>query len=421
MVSKARAWNGLWAVLLFLFLLFTSGGHRVGAQQLVLATHGVGTDNRAIEQEIVEEFEAKFGVDVEIVIFTSAEYEEKVISMILSGNPPDVMYSAARINGSYVGKSLVQSLNPFIERDSVFRLDEYFPSIIAGFTIDGEIYGIPRGNQPNVIFANLTQFAEAGLPSPTRDWTWDGEFLDAARRLTRDQTFGFHDGGILWPVVWAFGGSFLDQAESVYTLNQPPGVTALEFIAALSFEHGVSPGTQVNVGGPIPAFANGAVAMMSSNAAGSANPALQDLPFDWSVEEMPLGPAGRATAIDGAGYSIAATSRNPELAWELLKALTDEAGITSLTRAFNPGQVLPSHRSVAMSEHFLFAEGPLADRLPFIRALEYARLPYVGQEKWPELWSVLNGEAVQPIMRGDLSPQIALDAVQSKINAILEN
>ena len=419
MVSKIRPRRGLSILILFVSAILTLGSLGAHAQQLVLATHGVGIDNIAIEQEIVEKFEAEFGVDVELVIFTSAEYEEKIVSLIVSGNPPDVMYSAARINGSYVGKSLVQSLNPFIERDGDFSLDAYFPSILAGFTIDGQIYGIPRGNQPNVMFLNLTKFAEAGLAAPSRDWTWHGEFLDAARRLTTQQTMGFHDAGILWPVVWAFGGAFLNEVETEYTLNQPAGVAALEFIASLSLEHGVSPGVMVNVGGNIPAFANGAVAMMSTNAAGSANPAMQGLPFDWAVEEMPVGPAGRATVIDGAGYSIAATARNPELAWELIKALTDEAGISSLTRAFNPGQVLPSHRSVAMSEDFLYAPGEPADRMPFIRALEYARLPYVGKEKWPEIWSVLNSEAIQPIMRGDLSPQIALDSVVQKINAIL--
>ena len=399
------------------------------AQKLILATHGVGTDNHAIEQEIADAFAKEHGVEVDLVIFTGGEYEGKVISMILSGNPPDVMYSAARMNGSFVGSGIVQSLNPFLERDPDFHIEDFFPAIVAGLTVDGEVYGIPRGNQPNVMFLNYTQFAEAGLPIPDRNWTWGDGFLNAARRLSRDtnrdgvaDVFGFHDGGIWWwSVVWSHGGSFLDDSESRYTLNQPAGVGALDFVASLSLEHGVAPGTRANIGGPIPAFANGAAAMMPSSAAGSANPMMQGLPFEWGVVEMPVGPLGRATIVDGAGYSIAATARNPELGWALIKALTNEAGISSLTRAFTPGQVLPSRRSVALGEDFLLAGGALHDRMPFIQALEYARLPYVGKEKWPELWGTLNRDAIQPILRGDTSAQVALDAIAPAIEAILKD
>ncbi len=396
-------------------------------QKVVLATHGVGPSNQAIESEVAQRFEKERGVKVEVVILPPAEYDSKIVSMILGGNPPDVIYSAARNIGAFLSAGIVQPLNPFLDRDPDFRLQDFFPTIVNAFTFDGRIYGIPRGNQPTVVYVNRTALTDAGLGTPPVDWQWEGAFLDIARRLTRDvngdgvpDVYGLHDGGNWWwGVVWSYGGSFLDATEKRYTLGSPAGVAALRFVASLSQQHRVAPGPQGTIGSVLDAFVNGKAVMMMNNAVVSAQPSLRQASFQWEVVEVPAGPVGRATTLDGAGYSLVAQARNPQLGWELIKALSSEQGNASLTRAFLPGQVLPSRRSVALGKDFLLAPPPPSDRMPFVRALAYARTPFVGKEKWPELSRILDQQAIQPLLRGEVEARVALERIGPAIEAVL--
>lgn len=417
--------RGFWVF--FVVLVAACGQLHAATGKVTLATPAVG-GGIAIEQEAAESFTKATGVDVEIRILQSATYEDQLITLFAAGSPPDVLYSAARNIGQLFQAGIVQPLDPFMARSRDFDIRDFFPTIVRAFTIDNRIYGVPRGNQPFVMYVSRTIFEESGVSLPTPNWTWERQFLDIARRLTKDadgdgipEVYGFNDVGTewWWPLVWSFGGGFLDPAEKSYTLNQPAGVAALRFMTSLSQVERVAPGPLVGLGGVMPAFVNKKAAMFSSDAVVGAQPGMQEAPLNWEVEEIPVGPAGRQTRLDGAGYSLSSQARQPELAWEFLKALTSEAGIKSLTRAFRPGQVVPSRRTVALGEDFLRAPAPPASRMPFIRALDYARAPYVGKEKWTELRQILMSQTINPLHRGDVDVVAAVDRIAPAIEAVL--
>ena len=48
------------------------------------------------------------------------------------------------------------------------------------------IFAVPSEYDTLLLFYNADLLQEAGIPLPTASWHWDKEFLDAARRATRD-------------------------------------------------------------------------------------------------------------------------------------------------------------------------------------------------------------------------------------------
>ncbi|NJO83183.1 MAG: extracellular solute-binding protein [Blastochloris sp.] len=75
------------------------------------------------------------------------------------------------------------NLQPLIDVDSTFKLDEYPPALLTTYQRDGGLHGIPYALNLRTLTYNKTMFDAAGLEYPTAAWTTD-DFLNAAQQLT---------------------------------------------------------------------------------------------------------------------------------------------------------------------------------------------------------------------------------------------
>ena len=131
---------------------------------------------------------------------------------------------------------------------------------------------------------------------------------------------------------------------------------------------------------------------------------------------MPIGPAGRATSVNSAGFVIAKDSPNPDAAWAFVKYAFSDAGQTELARV---GLAIPIRESVATSPAYLEQSTPINHAL-FVEALEYAHLKPVfrGYEEW----SGAVGDALLTIWSGDYPVADALaEAVAAGDAALARN
>ena len=75
-----------------------------------------------------------------------------------------------------------------------FKLDEDYEDTISQKEINGHYYSLPAKRITETILYNQQMFDEAGVPYPSKDWTYD-EFLDTARKLTKgegnDKVYGW--------------------------------------------------------------------------------------------------------------------------------------------------------------------------------------------------------------------------------------
>jgi multiple sugar transport system substrate-binding protein len=74
-------------------------------------------------------------------------------------------------------------LQPLIDADSNFNLDDYPAALLTPYQQGGQLHGLPWGIIFRVLVYNKDAFDAAGLPLPTGTWTLD-DFLNAAQKLT---------------------------------------------------------------------------------------------------------------------------------------------------------------------------------------------------------------------------------------------
>jgi multiple sugar transport system substrate-binding protein len=126
--------------------------------------------------------------------------------------------------------------------------------------------------------------------------------------------------------------------------------------------------------------------------------------FRWDVAPMPIGPAGRATSVNSAGFVISKASKNPAAAWEFVKYATSEVGQSELAKI---GLAVPIRQSVATGPAYLDQAGPKINQQLFVDALAYAHLKPVF--KGYEEWSAAVGDALHTAWTGQATLSDALD------------
>lgn len=140
-----------------------------------------GQERHDLTLEVIELYE-KQNEHIKIVPEYSGMdgYFDKLTTQFAGGNAPDII--------QYGG-----NLNDFVYRDVVLPLDDYVgneldislhdQNMIDAATFDDQFYGVTLGTNAWGVLLNKTLFEEAGVPLPSRDWTWD-EFVDTAAQLT---------------------------------------------------------------------------------------------------------------------------------------------------------------------------------------------------------------------------------------------
>jgi multiple sugar transport system substrate-binding protein len=312
---------------------------------------------------------------------------------------------------------ILTPLDASIAQDPRFNLRDFFPAMIRSMTFGGRLYALPRSNQAVMLYYNTAKFDDAGIAYPNETWTWDNEFLAAARTLTRwtDANragfFGLQPIGkneqFYMPSVWANGASLLDSTGRTFAMDSPRASAGLQFMADLTCQWAVTGGS----------MHTGTAAMVIANNTNTRNFADAHLgTFD--IEHLPLGTASRATTVDGAAYSIAATTAHPGEAWEFLKFMVSVEAMTDLM--LERPWLVPTRAGLASNFLKPVPHHPRPrNQKAILDAMSYARSPYEGGEKWEEIGKNLSN-ALAPVWQGQEAASIALTRVAPVIQAILD-
>ena len=281
-----------------------------------------------IEQQVAARYEA-LRPGTRVVLESAPNgYEERLLTSIAAGHPPDVYLLDSPDIPTFVDRGLAVDFAPYQEALG-FRADSVFPQVLEGFTREGAIFALPKDFTPMVIYANrgvlegagVGRLADAGAgrfanpgagagveagrlaerasvqdadggaggnadagadpaafgAARPNGWTW-ADFRRAARAVTRDtdgdgrlDVFGFDFPRNLYqwvPFVWSAGGDILgpDGASASGFMDGPEALAAYDFLTGLA-EEGLTPGAQfVQRGDPAreARFASGGQAFLLS-------------------------------------------------------------------------------------------------------------------------------------------------------------
>jgi raffinose/stachyose/melibiose transport system substrate-binding protein len=204
---RRQAWRGVVASLV-------SAGVVIGAAGCSGATDAGGSSDADTvtvwatsgTDQVLTQSQERWNADgdlakLDIQFFETDPYKSKLRTAISAGEGPTVFHNWGGGGlKTYVDAGEVASLQDVFDASPELR-DRIFPSVLAGGTVDGEIYGTPyNGVQPVVIYYNNDVFTQNGVDVPT---TWD-ELLTSVAEFKAAGVTPFSIGGASrWPyLMW---------------------------------------------------------------------------------------------------------------------------------------------------------------------------------------------------------------------------
>lgn len=166
-----------------------------------------------------------------------------------SGQGIEVLRLASDRLPLYVRDDLVEPIDPYL---TAADKADILPNVLDVTRLkDGKAWAWPLWVVPMGIYVNKDVFAEAQVPLPPKNWTWD-QFVDAAKKTTfkranGEQVYGFT--GFIDPGVNTTWGLWMIEDPSVrvignngkFGFNNPKAFVGLQRFSDLALVHRVTP------------------------------------------------------------------------------------------------------------------------------------------------------------------------------------
>lgn len=205
-----------------------------------------------IQKEFAEE---NPGYTCKIELVPINNYVENAATSIMGGNSPDVLALDGLMIPTLVSQNMLMPLDDMMSRYGLTP-DLYSEVAYNAALTDGVPYAIPYRICSSGLWYNKTMFDEAGLDYPDADMDFD-EFLEVCKALTiPGQQYGY---GIaasksdpsnvmtsFAPVLWGFGGDFLNEDLTECVLNTPESIAGIEYWVNLYTKEKVVPEGCIN-------------------------------------------------------------------------------------------------------------------------------------------------------------------------------
>jgi multiple sugar transport system substrate-binding protein len=426
----------------------SSGSGTTTLRMLLFGDQKGATTLQKSLQPAVTSIDSKVTLQVTAVNGTDwNDFFAKVLTQIAGGTPPDIVGVATEGVQLMASKKLAIPLDDYVKRDMSTLKGEYFadvhPALVEAMMYKGSLYELPSDFNAGNMFYNTTVFQKAGLAPPAADWTMD-DFHNATEKITKlGGTNGFDWVVRLWgswtSFMYANGGNLL--AETKYpggdwlwstayagnpaaqgrqggwqwgepTANSPATVEALQYMIDLK-NAGLSPSPDVGGGGTLQGlFASGRIGTAIGGgfwAGGLHNAGMKPDGFD--VQFFPKWKSQRHLFGTG-GYAIFRSSKNKDLAWEVLKLLAKPTTFDIIA----PGNVTtPAHKSLMTADRYK-TTGPKHWSVFYDTLTNHPdTAPIPAPAYYNALATALNTRTTQALSNGDAKS--ALDGLQSDLEA----
>ena len=291
--------------------------------------------------------------------------DTKLLSMIASGNPPDIIRFAAYDElPVFVQRGLMLPLDEYVEKSENINLDNMYDVMqlcrYDGTTRGkGSLYGLPKDWSPTGIWINKDVFKEEGIPLPsaTKPMTWD-EYAQLAQRLVKKDGDAVDRHGsisslplptLLEMYLCSYGQSMWNEDYSSTTLETAETKKAVKFFQQLqetaAFASNLYPASDY-IG--ISSLLEDKVGMVLGGywfrgGWGSAGANLKKAAEKLMFVPGPVGTNGSCYILDQVCAGVFAESEHPDEAYDLLEyIMLAEESVTARTKV---GLGLPAEKT----------------------------------------------------------------------------
>ncbi|MFC8799838.1 extracellular solute-binding protein [Promicromonospora sp. NPDC057138] len=351
--------------------------------------------------DAVADWSADSGVTADVQV--ASDLPQQLSQGFAAGSPPDLFYLSPDAIAGYADNG---SLQPY--GDLVEHKDDFYPSLVENFTVDGTFYCAPKDFSTLGLVINTRLWEDAGLTDADVPTTWD-ELATVAKTLTTDDHVGLalsNEYQRLGVFMAEAGGGLVVDDEPV--ANSAGSVEGLEYVQTHLTDGTFAYAADLGAGWPGEAFGKEQAAMTVEGnwITGALSTDFPDV--EYTVAELPAGPAGQGTLQFTNCWGMAADSPNQQAALDLVAHLTSTEQQLAFSKAFGP---MPSTESAAGD--WTSANPDLA---AFLDGAQYAQFP----PTWAGATDVITdlNSQLESLEGGD--PQQILDDTQSNLEAIAE-
>ena len=325
---------------------------------MLIASSGDAETNSVIAA--TEAWAAESGNSVEVLVAT--DINQELAQGFAAGNPPDIFY----LDASRFGDS-AQAGNLYAY--TAEGNDDFYESLRQTFTYDGTQYCAPKDFSTLALQINTEAWAGAGLTDADIPTTYD-DLADVAAQLTTGDQVGLVLGSGIdraGAFVVGNGGWWLNDDSTEPTADTPEVLAGMQYvqdnIAAGSFA--LASTVDAGWGGEAFGTQRGAMVIEGNWIRGAMKNDYPDV--EYTVVELPEGPAGPGTLQFTQCWAIAADSDNQDQAVDLVNFLTTPEQQMAFAEDFG---VMPSRQAAAADYEAAFPENAA-----FIAGGEYGHGP----------------------------------------------
>jgi ABC-type glycerol-3-phosphate transport system substrate-binding protein len=291
------------------------------SKKLSILTWNIADQEALFKEEFADFQKLNPGVEIEWLDKKGPDFPAFYQTQLVAGTAPDVVDLQGALWVEWAASGALLDLTPYVAKDPDFvRL--YNPDYMSGFVYDRKNYVIPFYIAKTLLFYNKLMFKEAGLSAPPKDFD---EIISFSTAMAKGEKTGFltlNFDWLYWPLLKMNGIDLLTPDLRKPAFNTSEAIAVIDRLAKATEAGGINKiawtGRWVEPNG---AFAAGTVGMLHAHSAAYffvkgqgrwINPdtlgAVQ-APGDWST------PTNH-------GFAVSKTSKNPDLAFALIKHMT---------------------------------------------------------------------------------------------------
>lgn len=363
-------------------------------------------NEQKVFQSQLDKFSKEKGIKIEAEYIPFGDYKKQLSVAIGAGTLPDIIMIDNPDHAQFATMGIFEDITERI--NSWEGKDKYFEGPMLSTMVDGKYYGIPFTSNNLALFYNVDMLNKENLKVPT---TWD-ELRDTAKKLTKDGVFGMAVGSPKnEEATFQFLPWLISSGGSYDKLNSQEVVKAATFWKTLIDDGSMS--KEISTWGQGDAqkqFSAGKVAMFEGGP-WMVSQIKEDNPnLNFGVAMMPFDKKP-ASVLGGENLGIVASSKNKDLAWELLSYI---GSFDTVKDFIGQTGYFPPRKDVAELPEW--TTDPI--KKVFAEQMKYA-MPRGPHAKWPEISEAIY-TALQEIEVGVKTPEKALQDAQNKIDPLLK-
>jgi ABC-type glycerol-3-phosphate transport system substrate-binding protein len=355
------------------------------------------------QKELIEGWIKRFqatrpGVEVEWLDKKGPDFGPFYQTQLTAGTPPDVINTQGALGLEYAAQGALLDLTPLLAKEAAIK-SRFDANYLGNWIYEGHNYMLPFYITKTLLFYNKPMFAKAGLAGPPTSFD---EILSHAQKMTSGEaSTGFmtlNFDWLYWPLFAMNGVQLVTPDLKKTAFNTPKAVEVLDKLAKATQANAINKiswtGRWVEPNG---AFGAGNVGMLHAHSPAYfffKGQGSWVTPETLGVAHMP----GFYATPNSHGLGISKGSKNPELAWDFLKFVTDngQAGELAERRKLVTGNIAVDKASLAKLERedptvYAVLKTQLEHTDKMTGNWRFGNDSRVKEAFWPEVQSALLG------------------------------